>query len=679
MFSHRPLPSLFLVLVVLFSSCAVPLPLAVDELEASTDPILAVIGGQPLDLDEFEQQYTCTNGNAGVVTDTLASYQDFLSRYVDFKIKVLEAREAGYHMDESLLDEIAQYRAQLARPYLMERNVMEPLIREMYARRKEAVAASHILITVSATASPSDTLAALAKIVAIRDSVLLGSDFGIMAARHSMDPSAKGSPGTPGYQGSLGFFGGGRMVKQFEDQAFSTPIDSVSEVFRTNFGYHILSVSDKMPMPGDRELAHILIRARGASAADIADVDQRTSHVGTRLSAGDGFEDVAAELSDDQNSAERGGNIGTLSFDAGLPFQFRDAAFSMESIGEYTGPVTTPFGLHFIKYIGETAFGTYEQEYESLKNRVNSMPRAADAEKIFAAGLRANLEAWVDSSLVDGWVDTMTADSLYRMLATGDLEPDVSSTIFLRLEAHELTAGEFAEYFSSSRLPNVTGSRARIYAVADRYLDEQAVSREVELLEQRDSSFSKTMQDFRDGLILFRLMEDSIWTAASSDTSGMEAYYSAHSSEYQFVDRVRVISYSSGTESQMTGFVEAVRSAGIDAALEQAATDTTYSVRSDTTYTFESTGSIYDRVLDLVEGEITDPVSFNRGFVVLFHAGIDPARQMTFKEARSQVLNEYQGLVEATLIARLRKKYTVTTFPENLDHVFDEVEMEPEN
>ncbi len=679
MFSHRLLSSLFLFLVVLFSSCAAPLPLAVDEPEVSTDPILAVIDGKSLDLDEFEQQYTRTNGNAGVITDTLASYQDFLSRYVDFKIKVLEAREAGYHMDESLLNEIAQYRAQLARPYLMERNVMEPLIREMYARRKEAIAASHILITVSLAASPSDTLAAFTKIVAIRDSVLSGTDFGMMAARHSMDPSAKGSPGAPGYQGSLGFFGGGRMVKQFEDQAFSTSIDSVSDVFRTNFGYHILKVTDKMPMPGDRELAHILIRPRGASTADIADVDQRTSRVRTRLSAGDGFEDVAAELSDDQNSAERGGNIGTLSFDAGLPFQFRDAAFSIESIGEYKGPVTTPFGQHFIKYIDETAFGTYEEEYESLKNRVNSMPRAADAEKIFAAGLRANLEAWVDSSLVDGWVDTMTADSLYRMLATGDLEPDESSTIFLRLETHELTAGEFAEYFSSSRLPNVTGSRARIYAVADRYLDEQAVSREVEFLEQRDSSFSKTMRDFRDGLILFRLMEDSIWTAASSDTSGMEKYYSAHSSEYQFVDRVRVISYSSGTESQMTGFVGAVRSAGIDAALEQAATDTTYSVRSDTTYTFESTGSIYDRVLDLEEGEITDPVSFNRGFVVLYHAGIDPARQMTFQEARSQVLNEYQGLVEATLIARLRQKYTVAIFPENLVHVFDQVEMEPEN
>jgi len=676
MHSHRVLSSLSFFLVVLFSSCAGPQTVAVDGQEAATDPILAVINGQPLDIDEFEQQYTRTSGNTGVITDTLASYQDFLSRYVDFKIKVFEAREAGYHTDESLVEEIVQYRAQLARPYLMERNVMEPLIREMYARRKEAVAASHILITVSLAASPSDTLAALDNIVAIRDSVMSGSEFGVMAARHSMDPSAKGEPGAPGYQGSLGFFGGGRMVKQFEDQAFSIPVDSISEVFRTNFGYHILKVTDKMPMPGDRELAHILIRTRGASAADIADVDQRISRVGTRLSAGDDFEEVASELSDDQNSAQRGGDIGTLSFDAGLPFQFRDAAFAIETAGEYTGPVTTPFGQHFIKYIGETAFGSYQEEYEALKNRVNSMPRAAAAEKIFAAGLRANLEAWVDSSLVERWVDTMTADSLYRMLASRELESDVSSTVFLRLDNHELTADKFAEYFSSSRLPNVTGSRARIYAVVNRYFDERAVTHEVELLEQRDSSFSKTMQDFRDGLILFRLMEDSIWTAASSDTSGMNEYYTAHSAEYQFVDRVRVISYSSKTESQMVGFVETVRSAGIDTALEQAASDTTYSVRTDTTYTFESTGSIYDELLDMAEGEITEPVSFNRGFVVLFHAGIDPARQMTFREARSQVLNEYQGVVEATLITRLRQKYAVTTFPENLVHVFDKVEME---
>ena len=379
MFSHRVLSSLFFFLVVLFSSCAGPQTVAINDQEAAPDPILAFINGQTLDIAEFEQQYTRTSGNAGVVTDTLASYQDFLSRYVDFKIKVLEARVAGYHTDESFVEEIAQYRSQLARPYLMERNVMEPLIREMYARRKEAVAASHILITVSLAASPSDTVAALDKIVAIRDSVMSGSDFGTMAARHSMDPSAKGDPDSPGYQGSLGFFGGGRMVKQFEDQAFLMPVDSVSEVFRTNFGYHILKVTDKMPMPGDRELAHILIRARGASAADIADVDQRISRVGSRLSAGDDFEEVASELSDDQNSAQRGGDIGTLSFDSGLPFQFRDAAFAIETVGQYTGPVTTPLGQHFIKYIGETAFGTYEEEYEAMKNRVNSMPRAAEA------------------------------------------------------------------------------------------------------------------------------------------------------------------------------------------------------------------------------------------------------------------------------------------------------------
>ena len=126
----------------------------------------------------------------------------------------------------------------------------------------------------------------------------------------------------------------------------------------------------------------------------------------------------------------------------------------------------------------------------------------------------------------------------------------------------------------------------------------------------------------------------------------------------------------------MIGFVETVRSAGIDTALEQAASDTTYSVRTDTTYTFETTGSINDEVLDMEEGEITEPASFNRGFVVLYHAGNDPARQMTFQEARSQVLNEYQALVEAALIARLRQKYAVTTFPENLVHVFGKVEME---
>lgn len=65
-----------------------------------------------------------------------------------------------------------------------------------------------------------------------------GEDFAKLAAEHSLCPS--GANG-----GDLGFFGRGVMVKPFEDMAFSLEVGEISDPFMTNFGWHIVLVTDK--------------------------------------------------------------------------------------------------------------------------------------------------------------------------------------------------------------------------------------------------------------------------------------------------------------------------------------------------------------------------------------------------------------------------------------------------
>ena len=214
MFLRSTSISLSLITALLLTSCSGPSATTMVESTPNT-PALALIDGEFLSVSEFETQYS-KNGIA--LPDTRPTQDellDFLDRYVNFRAKVLEARFAGYHQRDDLIAEIEQYRSQMARPYLLERNVIEPLIQELHDRRSHAVDASHILITIGEGASPSDTLEAYNKLTDIRNQILDGSTFGTMAVQHSMDPSAKGAPGSAGYQGNLGFFGGGRMVKEF--------------------------------------------------------------------------------------------------------------------------------------------------------------------------------------------------------------------------------------------------------------------------------------------------------------------------------------------------------------------------------------------------------------------------------------------------------------------------------
>jgi peptidyl-prolyl cis-trans isomerase SurA len=667
---NRPtaLLSVFALLLALGCTSSNPHTSTVVNPEAD-DQVVASLAGESITLDTFRSNFERNGRVSAEERPSLADYQDFLERFVDFRLKVIEARRLGLDQDADLQEEIQQYRMQLARPYLFERNIYEPLVREMYERRKEAVEAAHILIRVDATASPEDTLAAWRRIEALRDSVVAGASFGRLAAQYSEDPSAKGSPGTAGYQGALGYFGGGRMVEAFEDMAYNTPVGGVSPIFRTQFGYHILQVTDRIPMPAERSLAHIMVRIQGNTPADQAATESKLDSIRTRLEAGGSFEVLAAQFSEDANSATRGGEIGRLSLDAGLPFSFRDAAYALEKPGDWTGPVRTIYGYHFIQFVDEFPLGTFDEEYETLKTRVSQMPRTQAAQDAFAASIRASVDTWVDTVRVDQWVATMRVDSLVRWLAAPDFSSADADAPFVRFADSTLTLGQFAAFFRSTVMQANPDVRGRVMDYANRWLDDRAIDFEIDRLERRDEEFATTMQDFRDGLLLFRFMEREVWNRAASDSTMLDAHWQEHRASYQFPNRIRVVSYSSPNETALRQFVEGIRNRGVDAAREAAAMDSTLMLRADTTYISEPTGSMFDEILALSEGQVTDARTFNRGWIALFHAGTDPAREMTFDEARPEVINEVQGVLEKQIMTDLRERFEVRTWPELLQQL----------
>ena len=102
----------------------------------------------------------------------------------------------------------------------------------------EQTRASHVLITVDQKATPEEKKKAKEKADAIRKRVAGGEDFAAVAKAESKCPSAaKG--------GDLGYFGKGQMVPAFEEAAFSLKPGQISEVVETQFGYHVIKVTDR--------------------------------------------------------------------------------------------------------------------------------------------------------------------------------------------------------------------------------------------------------------------------------------------------------------------------------------------------------------------------------------------------------------------------------------------------
>ncbi len=631
----------------------------VSDMPAVSPNLLARYGDHELTVPEFESRYArSVGGREAAMDDSLAEYADFLERYVDFRLKVMEAKNAGLDQDPDLLAEIDQYKKQLSRPYLLDQELMERLTKDLYERQQEEVSASHILVRIPGAQTPADTLAAYQRMEMLRDSVLGGYSFADIARRNSEDPSAARN------DGYLGVFTGGRMIKAFEDQAYATPVDSMSPIFRTRFGYHILQVHSRRPRSADRRAAHILIRT---ADDDTVQALEKVKEIQAKLANGADFGQLAREYSEDQGSAANGGDLGL--FGRGrMVAPFEEAAFALQNVGDVSAPVRTRFGYHLIKLLGIGTLPTYDEAYEDLKTLIQRLPRYQQAENDLAVRYKEELNATIDTAAVERLTAEFSRDSTLFGLALKnwtDLEKEV---VIATMGSTKFTLGDFLVYGDERReSPPPSFDFDETISTIDRMLTARALDVAASTLEEKDPDFRDLMDEYRDGIVLFRIMEDSVWNRANTDSVGLMKTWQASASSYRFPDRRRVIGFYSASDSLLKEISDKWTPGDTT---DWAASIDEPGFRVDTTFVADSTNSVYDNASTLQVGETTEPIKYRRGYLLLAYDGLDAAREKTFKEARAEVVTAYQAKIEEEWLKRLRAKYGAVLYPENLTHVF---------
>ncbi|MGA7303665.1 MAG: peptidylprolyl isomerase, partial [Rhodothermales bacterium] len=557
--------------------------------------------------------------------------------------------------------EIGQYKDQLARPSLVDQEIVDGLVHDLYDRQQEEVSASHILVRIPSPGAPADTLEAYLRMESLRDSVLAGTPFGDIAQRNSDDPSAKQN------KGYLGVFTGGRMIKAFEDKAYQTPVGEMSDIFRTRFGYHILQVHSRGKRSPDIRAAHILIRT---SDDDSTKALATIHEIMQKLDEGVEFSDLAKEYSEDQGSAQNGGDLGF--FGRGrMVAPFEEAAFGLKKVGDVSAPVRTRFGYHLIKLLDVGTLPTFDEAYDDLKTLVQRLPRFKTAETALALSYKEQLGSSIDTMAVEQLTASFPQDSVLFHLALENWSDDQKATVIARLGDHEYTLGDFMNYGSERRneAPQSYDLNETL-SMIDRMLTDRALDVEASHLEDRDADFKDLMDEYRDGIVLFRIMEDSVWNRANTDTLGLMKIYEQNAVSYRFPERKRVISFYSKSDSVLNGIAK-----------EWTPGDTTdwagrideEGFRVDTTFVSDSTNSIYDQAMPLSVGQTTQPIRYRRGFMLLALDGLEAPRQKTFKEARADVVTTYQSQVEEEWLKRLREKYHAVLYPENLRYAFNDI------
>ena len=236
---------------------------------------------------------------------------EYLELYINFKLKVKEAEELGLDTNFMFKSELNGYRATLAQPYLVDKDVTEDLIKEAYNRMLFDVRASHILIKVEKNALPKDTLIAYNKVMSLRKRIIGGESFEKVAAEASDDPSAKDVEATneraayKGNGGDLGYFSSFDMIYPFENGAYNTKVGEISMPIRSDYGYHIIKLTDKKKAMGKVQVAHILISVAQNVSEDVAKTAKsKLDEVLAKLKNGEKFEDLVKQYSDDKRYCE---------------------------------------------------------------------------------------------------------------------------------------------------------------------------------------------------------------------------------------------------------------------------------------------------------------------------------------------------------------------------------------
>lgn len=634
--------------------------LAHGNAQDKNDPVILSLSGENIPKSEFMRVFKKNNNKDSGYEK--AAVEEYLQLYINYKLKVREALELGMDTATSFREELAGYRKQLAQPYLVDKEVSESLIREAYNRMKTDLRASHILIKCDVTALPKDTLEAWNKAIKVRNELLKGGDFAAVAKKYSEDPSAKDNGG------DLGYFSALQMVYTFESAAYSLNKGDISMPVRTRFGYHIIKLTDSRAAQGEVRVAHIMVKAgAGTSADDSVKAVQKINEIHAKLMAGEKFEDLARQFSDDQGSAKNGGALPMFGTGRMVP-EFEKVAFSLQRPEEFSAPVKTSYGWHIIKLLEKKPLGTFEELQADLKQRIqkdsrSEMGKTSMINKIKSKyGFKENLKAReefiskVDSSVLDGrWTPEKVSALNSNLISLGTVN---------------YTQQDFAEYVNDhqSKKPQNVSPRALVSNMYTDWVNETCLAHEEARLDSLYPDFKNLMQEYRDGILLFELTDRKVWSKAVKDTSGLRDFYNNHKNNYMWGDRLEATIYTCANAA-IAKEVRKLMKKIDDADTLMARVNKNSQLNLQVKYGKFSKGD--NDIIDKIEWKtgITSDMPHNNQVVFVDVRKVMPAQPKSLEEAKGLVTADYQNALEKEWIAELKNRYSVQIHQDVVDSI----------
>ena len=611
--------------------------------------VLLTINSNPVYSSDFTKVF---NKNLDlVVEESQKNVAGYLDLFIDYKLKITEAYAQELDKNQQYIKEFKKYEDQLAKKYIYDKRVVSKLVEEAYDRSLEEINAEHILVLSNLNDSPNDTLKAYNKIKEAHVKALKGENFTSLVIEYSEEPGAKKS------KGKLGYFTAFQMVYPFENTAYNTKVGEISQITRTSFGYHIIKINDRRKKKPKINVSHIMIFSNKDKKAE--DPEERINELYAMIMQGEPFEKIAKQFSEDKNTGVKGGQLKTFGpGDLKAP-KFENAAYSIKNEGEIIAPIQSAFGWHIIRLNEKFSIPSFEEQKDDIEKKVKGGARALVVTQAINNKIIKKYGFKEGESYIS-YFNNFVNDSILSRKWTYSSIPLTENQILFTIGDHDVTYTDYAEYLRDNQktIKKYINKESLLIDMYVKFKNETLKNYFKERLEVENTEYATIINDYRNGLLVYDVMNKNIWQIAKTDSTGLKDYYEKTKNNYKWKKRLDVDIYSSSDEIT-TKQVQTLLMRGEESATIKK------QINSDGKINVITVSDVFEidqseLPEDLIPEKGVSDIKLNDGFYVVVNIKelIEPTLK-EFDEVRGTVISDFQTEIEKKWMQSLRDKYEV--------------------
>lgn len=625
--------------------------------QTKSNDILFTVSDEPVLANEFIRVY---NKNLDLVQDeSQKDIDEYLKLFVNYKLKLAEARALEFDKKPSYLRELDGYKKQLSKNYLTDNKVTDALVNEAYDRISYDVNARHILVRVEEF--EKDTTEAYNKIISLRERFLKEGFDKVKSSVHN---------GNTVFVEDLGYFSGFKMVYNFENVAYNTAIGEISQPFRTQFGYHVVEVLDKRKSRGEVTVGHIMVSNEQKDSTVVPET--RIKEIYNLIQQGQEFESLAKQFSEDKSSAKKGGKLNAFKSGQLSSVKFENEAFSLQNVEDISTPFQSDYGWHIVKLYNKTPLEPFEEIKHTLEQRVKRDSRSKLINTSMSKTLREKYNVSNTNKALPYFQELI--DDSYFSKSWRIPESLKKEQELIAIGSKTYTYLDFANFLRNAQKGN-TGKLSPQDLISMQYeafLDREVMTYHEENLEFENEEFANILNEYREGLLLFDLMESKIWNAVKSDTVALQQYFEANKSKYIWPERVDAIIITSPNREHVKAAKKSLENElSVEDIKSQINTNNQQNIIVTTGLVSKEDQSLPKDFV--VKKGVSDIYEFNKSFHVAKVIEIKPESTKSFKDAQGPVTSEYQIIFEENWLKGLSSKYKVIINQDVLNRVKSQI------